>query len=37
MAYIIRQNFTDQYAGKVWPLPSGLIYAGAPPMTAGIA
>lgn len=23
--------FTSQYDGYVWPLPSGLIFAGAPP------
>lgn len=34
---IFTQNFTNQYAGRVWPLPSGLIYAGAPPLSSGPA
>jgi len=33
----IPQNFTSQYDGYVWPLPSGLIFAGAPPASPGLA
>ena len=32
MAFFCIQRFTSQYDGKVWPLPSGLIFAGAPPV-----
>jgi hypothetical protein len=32
-AACIKQLFMSQYDNKVWPLPSGLIYAGAPPFS----
>jgi len=33
----LMQQFTSQYEGYVWPLPSGLIFAGAPPFLTGLA
>jgi hypothetical protein len=34
--FFASQHFTSQYEDKVWPLPSGLIYAGAPPLICGL-
>ncbi|MEZ0259577.1 MAG: hypothetical protein ACAH80_01120 [Alphaproteobacteria bacterium] len=31
------QHFTSQYDDYVWPLPSGLIFAGAPPVSVSLA
>lgn len=31
------QHFTSQFDDYAWPLPSGLIYAGAPPLFANLA
>ena len=30
------QHFTSQFEGYVWPLPSGLIFAGAPPFSQAV-